>query len=200
MAVLVEQGRWVRSLDETQYGWDVGGKTVGIVGYGRIGRAVAHRAAMGFNMPVLYHARRPADSGLPADKARQVSFDAVLGESDFIVVMTPLNDQTRGLIGAREFGLMKSSAILVNAARGPIVQESALLEALDGGRLRAAALDVFDVEPLPADSRLRGHPRVLALPHMGSATHETREAMANLAVSNLLCVLRGEPALTPYSS
>ena len=200
MAALVAEGRWVRALSDDQFGWDVNGKTVGIIGYGRIGRALARRAALGFNMPVLYHSRRPTDSGLPAGKAREASMEDLLAAADFVVVMAPLNDQTRGLVGPREFSLMKPGAILVNAARGPVVQEKALLEALNGNRLRGAALDVFDVEPLPTDSPLRGHPKVLALPHMGSATHETRAAMAELAARNLLCVLRGEAPVTPFAT
>jgi gluconate 2-dehydrogenase len=93
---------------------------------------------------------------------------------------------------------MKPGAILINGARGPIIQEHALLDALEGGRLRGAGLDVFDVEPLPLDSPLRGHPRILALPHIGSATHETRTAMAALAVDNLLSALRGETPPAAY--
>jgi len=198
MARLVREGRWRHSLQAEDYGWDVHGKTLGIIGYGRIGRAVAQRAALGFGMPVLYHSRRPVDSGLPPGKARAVALDELLAESDFVVVMVPLTEQTRGMIGAQALGRMKQGAILVNAARGPIVDESALLAALDSGHLRGAGLDVFAVEPLPLDSRLLDHPRVLALPHMGSATHETRTAMADMAVSNLLSVLRGDPPLAAF--
>lgn len=200
MAQMVQQGRWTHALHADSYGWDVHGKTVGIIGYGRIGRAVARRAALGFDMPVIYHSRHPAESGLPEGKARAVSLDELLASADFVVVMVPLNDQTRGMIGAEALARMKPDAILINAARGPIVQEPALLDALDGGRLRAAGLDVFAKEPLPGDSRLRNHPRVLALPHMGSATQETRLAMARLAVDNLLRVLQGEAPLTPYET
>lgn len=198
MARMVREGRWHQSLGSDAYGWDVHGKTLGIIGYGRIGRAVAQRAALGFGMPVLYHTRRPVDSGLPAGKSRAVELNELLAESDFVVVMVPLTEQTRGMIGPQALATMKQGSILINAARGPIVQEPALLDALDSGHLRAAGLDVFAVEPLPLDSRLLDHPRVLALPHMGSATHETRTAMADMAVSNLLSVLRGDPPLAAF--
>ena len=127
--------------------------------------------------------------------------DELLEVSDFVVLVLPLTEATRGLIGPQAFARMKPGAILINGARGPIVQEQALLEVLESGRLRAAGLDVFDVEPLPLDSPLRGHPRILALPHIGSATHETRTAMAAMAVDNLLQVLRGEapPAAYPLA-
>ena len=198
MADLVRDGRWQQNVGPAEYGWDVHGKTLGIVGYGRIGQALARRAALGFNMPVVYHSRRPVDSGLPAGKARAAGLDELLATADFVVLVLPLTDATRGLIGPQALARMKPEAILINGARGPIVQESALLDALDNGRLRGAGLDVFDVEPLPLDSPLRGHPRVLALPHIGSATHETRAAMAAMAVDNLLMVLRGEAPRAAY--
>ena len=109
-----------------------------------------------------------------------------------MAVVLPLSNETRGLMGAREFALLKPGAIFVNGARGAIVQEDALLHALDHGTLRAAGLDVFATEPLPLDSPLRTHPKVTALPHIGSATFETRHAMAQLATSNLLQALAGE--------
>ncbi|UYO94736.1 2-hydroxyacid dehydrogenase [Pollutimonas sp. M17] len=196
----VQQGRWKRSIGQDMYGWDVHGKTLGILGYGRIGQALAQRAALGFNMPVLYHTRRPVASGLPEGKARSATLDEVLRQSDFIVVVLPLTAQTEGMIGEKEFASMKPGAILINGARGPIVQETALLDALDQGRLRAAGLDVFDIEPLPQDSPLRDHPKVLPLPHIGSATHETRQAMAVMAVDNLLLALRGEKPLAAYDT
>lgn len=198
MAAMVRDGQWREQVTAKQLGWDVCGKTLGIVGYGRIGQVIARRASLGLDMPVLYHSRHPIDSGLPAGKARQVPLAELLGASDFVVLMVPLSAQTRGMFGPEAFARMKEGAILINGARGPVLQEQALLDALSGGRLRAAGLDVFDVEPLPLDSPLRGHPKVLALPHIGSATHETRHAMVERAVSNLLLVLRGEPALSEY--
>lgn len=126
------------------------------------------------------------------DKANYASLDEVLSRADIIAVVLPLSDETRSLMGAREFGLMKPGAIFINGARGAIVQEDALLHALDHGTLRAAGLDVFATEPLPMESPLRTHPKVTALPHIGSATFETRHAMAVLATSNLLNALAGE--------
>lgn len=194
----VQQGRWKRSIGDDQFGWDVHGKTLGILGYGRIGRALAQRAALGFNMPVLYHTRTPTPSGLPEGRARAASMREVLELSDFLVLVLPLTEQTEGLIGPEEFALMKPGAIFINGGRGPVVQEEALLDALDRGHLRAAGLDVFTVEPLPGDSPLIDHPKVLALPHVGSATHETREAMSRMATSNLLLALQGQPPLAVY--
>lgn len=198
LARYVEAGNWTASISDDLFGWDVHGKTLGILGYGRIGHALARRAALGFNMPVLYHSRSNVASGLRDGCAQAVSRDELLAQSDFIVIVLPLTDDTRGMLGAEQFGKMKAGAILVNGARGPIVQEAALLDALDHGTLRAAALDVFDIEPLPLDSPLRSHPKILALPHAGSATHETRLAMADMATSNLLLALRGETPLAAY--
>jgi gluconate 2-dehydrogenase len=131
-------------------------------------------------------------------RAVHAPLDEVLARSDIVVATLPLNDATRGLMGPREFGLMKPGAIFVNGGRGATVQEPALLAALDRGHLRAAGLDVFATEPLPADSALRRHPRVTALPHIGSATHETRHAMAELATSNLLAALAGQQPPAVY--
>ncbi|MDN5841850.1 MAG: D-glycerate dehydrogenase [Alcaligenaceae bacterium] len=200
LANLVGQGGWKTSVGPSLYGWEVQGKTLGVLGYGRIGQAVARRAALGFNMPVLYRSRSQVDSGLPDGLARQVDLPELLRESDFLVIVLPSSPATRGLIGAAELAQMKPEAILVNGGRGPVLDEDALVAALDGGRLRAAALDVFVTEPLPMDSPLRTHPKVLALPHVGSATHETRHAMATMATSNLLQVLRGEAPLAAYDT
>lgn len=192
----VRHGHWTRNIGEDLFGWDVHGKTLGILGFGRIGQALARRAALGFGMPVLYHSRRPVDvaSVEPAllGKVAHTSLDALLRCSDIVAAVLPLSPETRGLMGAREFGLMRAGAIFINGARGAIVQEDALLHALDHGTLRAAGLDVFASEPLPLDSPLRTHPKVTALPHTGSATFETRHAMAVLATSNLLQALAGE--------
>ncbi len=124
----------------------------------------------------------------------------MLAQSDILVVTLPLSAETRGLMGEREFGMMKPGAIFINGARGAIVDEDALLAALDSGHLRAAGLDVFAVEPLPLASPLRTHPRVTALPHIGSATHETRHAMAELATTNLLQALAGERPTARYDT
>lgn len=200
LANLVREGRWTGNVGADLYGSDVHGKTMGIAGFGRIGQAVARRAALGFGMPVLYHARRPVEAPELGGRAVQVPFERLLAESDIVVITLPLSENTRALMGAREFGLMKPGAIFVNGARGAIVQEDALLAALDQGSLRAAGLDVFATEPLPLASPLRTHPRVTALPHIGSATHETRQAMAELATSNLLQALAGERPAAVYNT
>jgi len=193
---LVREGRWTKNIGEDLFGFDVHGKTLGLLGFGRIGQAIARRAALGFGMPVLYHARRPVDLAAQAPElqgqARHTPLPALLAQSDFVVAMLPLSDSTRGMVNAALFGQMKAGAVFINGGRGATVDEAALLAALDGGHLRAAGLDVFAKEPLPMDSALRTHPRVTPLPHIGSATHETRHAMAELAVTNLLKALAGE--------
>jgi phosphogluconate 2-dehydrogenase len=192
LALLVREGRWTHNIGESLFGWDVHGKTLGIVGFGRIGQAVARRGALGFGMPVLYHSRSPVEVPELTGRVRHAALEELLRESDIVALTLPLTERTRGMIGAAQFAAMKPGAIFINGARGAIVQEDALLEALDSGHLRAAGLDVFAVEPLPADSPLRVHPRVTATPHIGSATHETRCAMAQLATSNLLEALAGK--------
>lgn len=193
---LVRDGGWTKNIGEELFGVDVHGKTLGLLGFGRIGQAIARRAALGFGMQVLYHARRPVDLAVQAPelqgRARHTPLDALLARADIVVAMLPLSGETRGLMGAREFALMKAGAIFVNGGRGATVQEDALLQALDHGSLRAAGLDVFATEPLPMDSPLRRHPKVTALPHIGSATFETRHAMAELATTSLLQALAGE--------
>ena len=202
LANFVRDGRWQHNIGEELYGWDVHGKTLGILGFGRIGQALARRAALGFGMPVLYHNRGAVDvaATLPdlLGKVSATSLDALLKQADIVAVTLPLSDATRGLMGAREFELMKAGAIFVNGARGAIVQEYALLNALNHGTLRAAGLDVFATEPLPLASALRTHPKVTALPHIGSATLETRQAMATLACSNLLDALAGKRPQTVF--
>lgn len=198
LAQHIREGGWTSNIGADRYGWNVYGKTLGILGYGRIGQALARRAALGFDMSVLYHTRRTTPSGLPEGKARAVGLETLLAQSDFIVVVLPLTAQTQGLIGRDQFLQMKPGAVLINGARGPIVDEGALIAALDSGRLRAAGLDVFDIEPLPYESPLRTHPQVLPLPHIGSATHETRDAMAEMATSNLLLALSGQTPLAEY--
>jgi phosphogluconate 2-dehydrogenase len=195
----VRDGRWTRNIGEDLFGWDVHGKTLGVLGFGRIGQAVARRAALGFDMPVVFH--DPFDVQVPealAGHAVRASFDEVLERADIVALTLPLSDETRGLMDAKAFSSMKRGAIFVNGSRGAIVREDALLAALDSGHLRAAGLDVFAVEPLPQDSPLRSHPKVTPFPHIGSATHETRRAMAELATDNLLRVLDGEPAIAAF--
>ena len=201
---LVREGRWTKNIGEELFGTDVHGKTLGILGFGRIGQAVARRAALGFGMPVLYHSRRAVDLATQAPelqgRAAHTPLDDLLARADIVLAMLPLTDATRGMIDAGFFARMKPGASFINGGRGATVNEEALLHALDHGTLRAAGLDVFAKEPLPAESPLRTHPRVTPLPHIGSATHETRHAMAELATTNLLQVLAGEKPTAPYDT
>ncbi len=194
LAQWVRAGQWTQNIGPQWFGHDVHGKTLGILGMGRIGQALARRAALGFGMPVLYHNRQaltPQQLGPLAGQVRQVPREQLLAQADFVVCTLPLTEQTQASLDAAAFAAMKPGAIFINGSRGAIVEEAALLAALDSGQLRAAGLDVFATEPLPLDSPLRCHPRVIALPHAGSATHETRQAMAELATDNLLAVLDG---------
>ncbi|MGK9175559.1 glyoxylate/hydroxypyruvate reductase GhrB [Yokenella regensburgei] len=191
VAERVKKGEWTKGIGPDWFGVDVHHKTVGIVGMGRIGLAVAQRAHLGFGMPVLYHARRQHEEAETRFQARYCDLDTLLKESDFVVLVLPYTEETHHLINAEKFALMKSSAIFVNAGRGPVVDENALIEALKEGEIHAAGLDVFEKEPLPADSPLLTLPNVVALPHIGSATHETRYGMAACAVDNLIDALSG---------
>ncbi|ALU88560.1 D-isomer specific 2-hydroxyacid dehydrogenase protein [Herbaspirillum rubrisubalbicans M1] len=193
LADYVKAGRWKGSIGEAQFGVNVHGKTLGLIGMGRIGSAVARRARHGFGMSILYHNTRPNPEAEAELGARYVSRDALLSQADFVCLMLPLTPATERMFGAREFGLMKRSAIFINASRGRIVDETALIAALQENTIYGAGLDVFEVEPLPVSSPLLRLPNVVALPHIGSATHETRLAMAELAVANLIAGLRGEP-------
>ncbi|MET3512383.1 gluconate 2-dehydrogenase [Pseudacidovorax sp. 1753] len=204
LATLVREGRWDRNIGEDLFGFDVHGKTLGLLGFGRIGQAIARRAALGFGMPVLYHARRPVDLATQAPelqgRAHHTPLPQLLDRADFVVAMLPLTPQTRGMVDAALLAQMKPGAIFINGGRGATVDEPALLAALDSGHLRAAGLDVFAREPLPLDSPLRTHPKVTPLPHIGSATHETRHGMAELAVSNLLDALAGRRPAAVYDT
>ena len=176
---IVRSGEWGTWNPASFLGRDLHGAVVAIVGGGRIGYAVAHRL-QGFGCEVLVVGRD--DPLAPA-----------LESADFVSVHTPLTDETRGMIGEAELQAMKPTAYLVNTARGPIVDSAALEDALREGWIAGAALDVTDPEPLPADHSLLRAPNLLVIPHLGSATHSTREAMADLAVDNLLAGLAGEP-------
>lgn len=193
----VRDGRW-RTWDPLLLlGEDVHGATLGIVGFGRIGRAVARRAA-GFGMTVLVAARGAGSSAAARELgAEEVPLDELLERSDFVSLHVSLTAETRGLIDARRLARMKPSAILVNTARGAVVDGRALADALRAGRLAGAALDVTDPEPIPRDDPLLGIERCLVVPHIGSATRRTRGRMAAMAAANLLAGLRGEPLPTP---
>jgi glyoxylate reductase len=185
----VREGLWKTWEPRLLLGREVAGATLGIVGYGRIGKAVARRAH-GFGMRVLVTSRHPDASD---ERVSFVNFATLLEESDFISIHTPLTDETRGLFDRAAFGRMKAGAILINTARGPVVDSSALAEALASGKLTGAGLDVTDPEPIPMDSPLLRLPNCVVVPHIGSATVQTRDRMARMAATNLLAGLRGEP-------
>ncbi len=177
-------GRWAGWGINQYLGTDVHGATLGLVGWGRIGRAVARRAA-GFGMTVLHHARHPtAADGFVAD------LDELLAQADIVSLHVPLSEATRHLIDGRRLALMKPTAVLVNTARGPVVDEAALAEALHAGTIFAAGLDVFEQEP-EVHPRLLDAPRVVLLPHIGSASIQTRTAMARTAVGAVVDALSG---------
>jgi len=192
VAERVKAGEWTKSIGPDWFGTDVHGKTLGIVGMGRIGLALAQRAHFGFNMPILYNARRQHKEAEERFNARYCELDTLLQEADFVCLILPLTDETHHLMGKAQFEKMKKSAIFINAGRGPVVDEQALIAALKNGEIHAAGLDVFEQEPLPASSELLKLPNVVALPHIGSATHETRYNMAACAVDNLIDALQGK--------
>ena len=195
---LLRAGKWEWWGPKQLRGLDVWGRKLGVVGMGRIGQAVARRAK-GFGMEVLYHNRSRKEDAENELGAQYLDLDDLLRESDFVSVHTPLTDETRHLIGERELGLMRSTAVLVNTSRGPVVDEAALADALDSGRIFAAGLDVYEEEP-------EVHPKLLELdnvvlaPHIGSATIETRDKMARMAAENVAAVLRGEKPRNPVES
>ncbi|MGE5675893.1 MAG: 2-hydroxyacid dehydrogenase [Mycobacterium leprae] len=189
----IETGRWGSWSPMYMAGQDIYGATLGVIGAGRIGSAVLRRGK-GFNMKLLYNSRNRKPDLEQETGAGYRSLDALLSESDFIVVLCPLTPETRGLIGAREFALMKPTAVFVNIARGPVVDEQAMVEALRSRRPWAAGLDVFAKEPIGPDHPLLTLPNVVCVPHIGSASVATRTAMAVMAARNLVAVLTGEAA------
>jgi glyoxylate reductase len=186
---LARSGQWTRWNLDQLCGTDVWGKTLGIIGFGRIGRAVARRAR-GFGMRVIYSNRSRA----PLEVERELNAEflesaQVLAQADFVTLHVPLTTETRGMIGARELAQMKPMAFLINTSRGPVVEEAALVAALDGGKIAGAALDVYEHEPLIPDGLRR--PNVVLAPHMGSASLETRTRMATMAAENTIALFDG---------
>lgn len=186
-------GRWLTWEPTGWLGRDLVGRTVGIVGMGRIGFATARRLHHGWGMTVLYTARTPKPDAEQGLGARRVDFDALLAGSDFVSVHADLNPTTVHLFGAEQFGKMKRTAVFVNTARGPHVDQRALAAALRDGTIFAAGLDVTDPEPLPPDHELYSLPNCVIAPHVASATVETRDAMAGMCADNLLAGLAGRP-------
>lgn len=184
----IRSGNW-NSWSPMQYtGMDVFGATLGIVGMGRIGEAVARRAK-GFDMNVLYHNRSRKLDAEEMYGFTYTELDELLKQSDFVILLTPLTPETKGLIGERELSLMKETAAIINVARGGIVDEQALYEALASKKIWAAGLDVFEQEPVPVDHPLLTLPNVTVSPHIGSASIRTRQAMMQMNAKDIEAVL-----------
>jgi glyoxylate reductase len=188
----IREGKWRTWEPKALLGHDLTGAALGIIGLGRIGTAVARRAA-GFNMRIIAHSPRTTPEDAAKVNAQLVSFETLLHESDYVSIHVPLNAQTRGLINADTLAKMKPAAILVNTARGPIVDQKALYEALKSGTIGAAALDVTDPEPMLPDDPLLALPNALIVPHIGSASQWTRDQMALMAAENLIAGVTGSP-------
>lgn len=187
----VRAGRWKTWGPLLLTGPDIHGATLGIIGFGRIGQGMAKRAS-GFDMRVLYHDVYRREDLEKSMGVQYVDVDTLLRESDFISVHTDLNEKTRHFINAAAFAKMKHGAILINAARGPIVDPTALYDALQSGKIAAAALDVTEPEPIPVDSLLVKLPNCLIVPHIASASIATRAKMAEMAAANVIAGLRGD--------
>lgn len=191
-------GQWT---DDTAYsdlwGKDVYGATLGIIGMGRIGEAIAKRARFGFDMDVLYHNRSRKPQAEEKYQAKYRTLEALLGESDYVLLMTPLTKETYRLIGEKEFKLMRESAIFINVSRGQTVDEKALIEALKNKEIYAAGLDVFEEEPPNPNNPLFTLSNVVTVPHIGSATAHTERKMSMCAAENLVAVLTGNKPKNP---
>ncbi len=185
----IHDGKWTRSITPSLFGTDISGKTIGILGMGRIGKAIAKRAHCGFDMNIVYYNRSAQPDIEQTFKAKRLELDELLKVADFVVIILPLTNQTERLITKEKLALMKPSAILINGARGKVIDQNALIDALQNHTIKAAALDVFEVEPLPMDSPLLTLSNVVLSPHVGSATTETRYAMAKCAVDNIIAAL-----------
>lgn len=191
-AAYVRQGRWQTWGPSLLLGQDVAHATLGILGFGRIGKGMARRGA-GFNMRVLFHDDYIADDdpAIAALGAEKVGFDRLLAEADFVSVHTPLTPATHHLLNAEAFARMKPTGIVINTARGPLIDPEALHTALTTGQIGYAALDVTDPEPIPLDSPLLGLNNVIIVPHIASASVATRSKMAEMAAQNLIAGLEG---------
>jgi glyoxylate reductase len=192
----VREGRWETWGLTLLLGQEVYGATLGIIGFGRIGQAMAKRAR-GFDMKILYHDANRIPEAEAEFGAQYRALEALLQEADFVSLHVNLTAETRGMINERAFGLMKPTAVLINTARGPIVDSDALYQALHSGTIAAAALDVTDPEPLPSTHRLMSLPNLIVAPHIASATTTSRNKMSMMAVENLLAGLRGQPLPFP---
>jgi glyoxylate/hydroxypyruvate/2-ketogluconate reductase len=187
----VKSGQWTESLTEKHYGVDVHHKKLGIIGMGRIGNAIAKRAHHGFDMEILYHSRTKKPKAEENFNATYKNLDDLLKEADFVCLITPLTKETEGLIGRKEFQLMKNTAIFINASRGRTIIEQDLIEALKNKEILAAGLDVFEQEPINPVNELLTLKNVVTLPHIGSSSYETELEMSELAANNLVKGLNG---------
>lgn len=188
----VKKGQWTKSVGKELFGVDLHHKTLGIIGMGGIGTAIAKRAHLGFDMNILYHNRSRNEEAEKMYDATYCSLEELLKQSDYICLMTPLTPQTEKMISEKEFKLMKKSAVFVNGSRGKTVDEAALILALQNKEILAAGLDVFEIEPVQTNNPLLTMENVVTLPHIGSATYETRMKMAMLAAENVVKGVHGE--------
>ncbi len=187
----VKNKKWTSLLPTHYYGLDVHHKTLGIIGMGRIGKTIAKRAHLGFDMKVLYHSRTKKEDVEELFDAEYRKLEQLLQESDYVVLITPLTEETRGMISYKEFKLMKETAIFINASRGPTVIEKDLIKAIENKEIKAAGVDVYEQEPTPHDNPLLQFKNVVTLPHIGSATLETELKMSKMATQNVLDALNG---------
>lgn len=184
----IRAGLWSKKDTERFFGKDIHHSTLGVIGFGRIGEKVAKRAR-GFDMPIIYHNRNRKPDTEEKYGAKYVSMEELLKTSDFVLVMTPLNENTHHLLGENEFKLMKKEAFLINAARGSVVDEKALIKALEEGWIAGAGLDVYEQEPIDSENPLLKMDNTVMLPHIGSSTLKTRQKMAMLAAKTIVDIL-----------
>ncbi|WP_262175212.1 2-hydroxyacid dehydrogenase [Saccharococcus sp. Marseille-Q5394] len=188
----VKEGKWRGKLAPSQFGVDIHGKTLGIIGMGKIGQAIAKRARFGFGMDILYHNRKRNLEAENLLDAVYLEMDELLRQADVVCLMAPQTKDTIHLMGRREFGLMKETAIFINGSRGALVDESALAAALESREIWAAGLDVYEIEPIGEGHPFLILPNLVTLPHIGSATAETRFKMEELAIRNMIAGLVGD--------
>lgn len=186
-----KDGNWSSTINASHFGCDVHGKTLGIIGLGKIGEAIARRGRFGFGMHILYSGKTRKPQLEQELGATFVPQEQLLSESDFVCPVVPLTAETRNLIGQKELALIGAEGILINVSRGPVIDQDALIQALEEKTIRAAGMDVYVKEPL-TDSRLFKLKNAVTVPHIGSATNDTRDAMAKRALDNLLMGLEGQ--------
>jgi gluconate 2-dehydrogenase len=190
----VKEGLWKAGDDENLFGLDVHHSSMGIIGMGRVGEAIAKRARFGFDMEVFYYNRKRKYEAEEKLGVKYCDFESLLGKCDFVVLMVPLTKDTYHLIDYKQFSLMKSNAVFINASRGQTVNEQALIEALQNKRIFGAGLDVYETEPVGTENPLLKMSNAVTVPHIGSATEKTRADMAMTAAVNLVKALYGETA------